>query len=132
MTGKSNNLFTVLSKCYERLPDDAYRQMFLDAALLLRGRKVSHLHALWKGQLLSDARSRVRTRLLIPRKHRADGSLETIAEHKQRQQVFADGVSSKMVARLSNLSLIQLDAQSRSVLAFQCGARHTCTSLTPR
>lgn len=129
-TGENNSPFTVLSKCYERLPDDDYRRMFLDAALLLRGRKVSHLHAVWKGQLLSDARRRVRTRLLIPRKHRADGSLETIAEHKQREQVFAGGLSSKMVARLSNLSLIQLDAQSRSVPVPMVHAKTAITSLT--
>lgn len=45
-------LTAVLSKSYERLPSDAHRLMFVDVALLLRGRPPAHLTALWGGQLL--------------------------------------------------------------------------------
>lgn len=44
----------MLGKTYERLPSDAHRLMFLDAALLLRGCPPADLTALWEGQLLLD------------------------------------------------------------------------------
>lgn len=49
-----DQLLAVLRKSYESLPSDQHRLMFLDAALMLRGRPTAHLTALWEGALLLD------------------------------------------------------------------------------
>ncbi len=51
-TDANEKLGLVLRTSYLRLPGEAHRCMFLDAALLLRDRPTAHLTALWEGQLL--------------------------------------------------------------------------------
>lgn len=43
----------MLRKSYDQLPTDEHRLMFLDVALMLNGRPVEHLTALWPASLSS-------------------------------------------------------------------------------
>lgn len=49
-----NSLYSFLHKSYDLLPSEQHRLMFLDAALIMRGRPVVQLVAFWEGALLLD------------------------------------------------------------------------------
>ncbi len=101
-----NKLIAVLRKSYERLPSNEHQLMFLDAALLLRGRSPSHLTALWEGQLLQKKseceNKRLRFRLL-PNRH----SGETRPEWQNRLQTASSGKAAEMLAYLEKLLLVR-------------------------
>ena len=95
----------MLGKSYERLPSDAHRLMFVDAALLLRGRPPAQLKALWEGQLLLDES-------VGDNKWLSDGlparrSGESRAAWLARQRTAAPGKAAKLLADLEKLVLVR-------------------------
>ena len=89
-------LVVVLRKSYLHLHREA-RRMFLDAALLLRGRPEAHLTALWEGQLLVDKRP---SDLLPSRRRESDVDWQRIMRRA------AAYVASKLFRKLKDLSLV--------------------------
>ena len=103
---------SVLQISYDHLPDHAHCRVFLDAALLLRGQHASHLEALWEGQLLQDDKQGVQPVLLPGRDPDVDASA---AQHRQRQLAAAAQISRSMVAKLLDLSVIEMEGDRRLV-----------------
>lgn len=95
----------VLSRSYERLPSDAHRLMFLDAALLLRGRPPAQLTALWEGQLLLDAS--LGDNKWPSEGLPARGSGESKGAWRARQQTAAPVKAAKLLADLEKLILVR-------------------------
>ena len=94
---------------YQRLPSDEHRRMFLDAALLLRGRPAAHLLAVWEGQLLLDADSGVGTPHLLPERRRdADGALEGSASWLQSRTAAATQLAASLLRHLQKEALVSI------------------------
>lgn len=113
---ESGGLSSVLRKAYNQLPCDEHRRMFLDAAILLRGKHVLHLEALWGGQLLQDTTPGAKRMVNCPRKREAGRWVESPAEHRRRQQDVANRCAANMISCLQDMSLVQLDKYRRSVV----------------
>ena len=97
-------LLTVLRKSYERLGKDACR-MFLDAALLLRGRPEAHLTALWEGQLLLDEPPSAG----LPSKRRR----LSFGDWQRDMRIAAADVAGKLLRKLKDLSLVNNQVDGR-------------------
>ncbi len=112
-------LMAVLSKSYERLPSSAHRLMFLDVALLLRGRPAAHLTALWEGQLLLNEGNGQNNGLPVrqlPARRRG----ESHAAWQIRQHTAASGRAAELLEYLEKLLLVRKefnkDPRGREIL----------------
>ena len=98
-----SKLTAVLSNSYERLPSHAHRLMFLDAALLLRGRPPAELAALWEGQLLLDDDKGKGPFGRLPERQRG----EALVASQVCQQTNARKRASKLLEDLERLQLVR-------------------------
>ncbi len=99
-----SKLMAVLGNGYERLPSDAHRLMFLDAALLLRGCPSTDLTALWEGQLLlDDSKGEGPSFGQLPARRRGGDP----AASQVLQQTRARKKASELLGGLENLLLIR-------------------------
>ena len=96
-------LVAVLRKSYEQLDTHA-RRMFLDAALLVRGRPEAHLTALWEGQLLLNEPPSDQ----LPRRRRL-----SLVDWQRSTRVAAADVAGKLLRELKDLSLVNKQDGSR-------------------
>lgn len=97
-------LLGVLRTSYDLLPSDQHRLMFLDAALMLRGRPAAHLVATWEGMLLLDP---PKTSLLPLRSER-----EGHAAWQSRRSRAAGKAARMLLDDLHRLSLINFEINS--------------------
>ncbi len=101
-----DKLTAVLGWSYERLPSDAHRLMFLDAALLLRGRPPAQLTAVWEGQLLlNESVGDNQGPFVRQLPARLPG--QSRAEWQACQQRAASGKAAKVLAHLEKLVLVR-------------------------
>lgn len=105
-TTSQHDLMKVLSGSYERLPSNAHRRMFLDAALLLRGCRPAQLTALWEGQLLLDENG-IDNKEPLVRQLPARRNGESRAAWHIRQQAAAPGKAAALLADLEKLLLVR-------------------------
>ncbi len=98
-----DSLMAVLSTSYKRLPSDAHRLMFVDAALHLQGRPPAHLMALWEGQLLLNEFQGDHMGQRLAARQRG----EARAAWQKRQHIAAPARAAEMLADLQKLLLVR-------------------------
>ena len=102
-TETQSKLMAVLHKSYDRLPSEAHRIMFLDAALLLQGRPSTHLTAVWEGQLLLDESNGMGPTFgQLPVRRRR----ESAVAWQIRRQTAASEKAAELLADLQKLLLV--------------------------
>lgn len=103
------DLFAVLRKSYDLLPSKKHRLMFLDAALMLRGRPAAHLVALWEGALLHYSDTEKCQDLLPYRTY-----TESFADWQGRRRAAAAATARKYLNYLLDLSLVGVEGSDAS------------------
>lgn len=98
-----DRLFHVLRKSYDRLPSHNHQLMFLDAALILRGRPAAHLTALWEGALFDGFTS-------------PNGENEDFQDFQRRKLRCVADNAKQQLKELHGFSLIKFDHDSDSDL----------------
>jgi len=95
-------LVAVLRMSYDQLPSDLHRQMFLDAALMLRGCPSAHLKAVWQGVLFHTSYIDLE---VVPPRARGESS----ASFQSRKCEGAAVSAERLLTDLCELSMVKVD-----------------------